>query len=197
MCGKACPPTHQKQRCSNLDGERSNELLIRNSPKVPLEHPEISPRITTQNQHMLQRLCAPRLSSKSFSTLSNRVFSPIPAALRSRLPRLRPLRFTPVRTYYGHISDDKMAPQLEPYFKKYIRTINSLDTSTNTFAGSTNWPNRLLTVSISPLSQRRGIDACTGLRKAVAIPSVSAEDDRRKDVVRVCCKRWDVQTERN
>jgi Cys-Gly metallodipeptidase DUG1 len=57
-----------------------------------------------------------------------------------------------VRTFYGHISDVKMAPQLEPFFKQ-------VDALSESF-----------------------IDR---LRKAVAIPSVSAEDDRRKDVVRM------------
>ncbi len=28
-------------------------------------------------------------------------------------------KFIPCRTFYGHITDAKMAPNLEPYFKQY------------------------------------------------------------------------------
>ena len=53
-----------------------------------------------------------------------------------------------------------------------------------------NWPRPLLNVSNLPQSVScswRGIDtfSLTGLRKAVAIPSVSADDDKRPEVVRV------------
>jgi hypothetical protein len=48
-------------------------------------------------------------------------------ATRSSIGLLHPLKNTTysVRTYYGHISDDKMAPQLEPYFKKCARLLLS------------------------------------------------------------------------
>jgi len=62
------------------------------------------------------------------------------------------LRAPHYRTYYGHVTDHKMAPQLDPYFKK-------VDELSESF-----------------------IDR---LRKAVAIPSVSAEDERRPEVVRM------------
>ncbi|KAJ5083279.1 Cys-Gly metallodipeptidase dug1 [Penicillium angulare] len=55
-----------------------------------------------------------------------------------------PTSFTPRRFYYGYISDSKMAPSLEPFFKHGA-----------------------------------------GLRKAVAIPSISAQDENRPDVVRM------------
>ncbi|KAJ5966005.1 Cys-Gly metallodipeptidase dug1 [Penicillium waksmanii] len=73
---------------------------------------------------------------------------------QSLLSRFSPRPYVPVprRFFYGHISDTKMAPSLEPFFKQ-------VDDSSENF-----------------------IDR---LRKAVAIPSVSAQDENRPDVVRM------------
>lgn len=84
-------------------------------------------------------------SFKSLRTLSS-TFPPSHTQNRSTLAPLRPLTFAPVRTYYGHITDHKMAPQLEPYFKKcdgnshvHVQALMSL--------GSMNWPTHSLSVS--------------------------------------------------
>jgi Cys-Gly metallodipeptidase DUG1 len=42
------------------------------------------------------------------------------------------VRFSSRRSYYGYISDSKMAPQLEPFFKQYVR-LSSLPLQTLTF----------------------------------------------------------------
>ncbi|KAJ5118535.1 Cys-Gly metallodipeptidase dug1 [Penicillium atrosanguineum] len=73
-------------------------------------------------------------------------------SLLSRFSSHGPRPFASRRFFYGYISDTKMAPQLEPFFKQ-------VDSSSETF-----------------------IDR---LRKAVAIPSVSAQDENRKDVFRM------------
>jgi hypothetical protein len=53
--------------------------------------------------------------------------------------------------------------------------------------GWTICPDRLLNVRGPVFScLRRYIHSLKGLRKAVAIPSVSAADEHRKDVVKVC-----------
>ncbi|KAJ5114598.1 Zn-dependent exopeptidase [Penicillium alfredii] len=77
---------------------------------------------------------------------------PVSLAKGSLLARFPPKSICPPacsRFYYGYISDSKMAPQLEPFFKQ-----------------------------LSPPSP-------LGLRKAVAIPSISAQDENRKDVFRM------------
>ncbi|KAJ5816871.1 Cys-Gly metallodipeptidase dug1 [Penicillium robsamsonii] len=75
-----------------------------------------------------------------FKAFSSRFSPAIRAPLTSR------------RFFYGHISDSKMAPQLEPFFKQ-------VDDSSNDFIER--------------------------LRKAVAIPSISAQDENRPDVFRM------------
>ncbi|KAJ5692082.1 Cys-Gly metallodipeptidase dug1 [Penicillium macrosclerotiorum] len=81
--------------------------------------------------------------SKPGQSLLSRFSPPVSPVSRSLISR---------RFFYGYISDSKMAPQLEPFFKQ-------VDDSADSF-----------------------IDR---LRKAVAIPSISAQDENRKDVFRM------------
>ncbi|KAL9114140.1 MAG: hypothetical protein Q9227_001912 [Pyrenula ochraceoflavens] len=82
---------------------------------------------------------------------SSHRFSRTPVANTSPLKSLF-LSSQAVRSYYGEISDPKMAPNLEPFFKQ-------VDSSSSHFIER--------------------------LRQAVAIPSISAEDARRPDVIKM------------
>lgn len=101
------------------------------------------------------------------------------------------------RFFYGHISDPKMAPQLEPFFKQYVNRLSftrcGLRLRTKLYAtpGWTNCLILLLNVCASPEETQGFCIKCThflvkGLRKAVAIPSISAQEEHRKDVFKVC-----------
>ncbi|PGH16091.1 hypothetical protein AJ80_05306 [Polytolypa hystricis UAMH7299] len=81
------------------------------------------------------------------------ILSSYPAfKLRPSPPVLWPSQILHRRTFYGHIQDVEMAPQLEPFFKE-------VDNLSDAFI------NRL--------------------REAVAIPSISAQDECRPEVVRM------------
>ncbi|KAE8375321.1 Zn-dependent exopeptidase [Aspergillus bertholletiae] len=84
-------------------------------------------------------------SGLSFSVSTKEYWTPYSLFLRTPY-------FSCRRSFYGHISDQKMAPQLDPFFKQVDGLAESF------------------------------IDR---LRKAVAIPSVSAQDENRKDVFRM------------
>jgi hypothetical protein len=45
-----------------------------------------------------------------------------PRILRSAIHN-SPCRYLTPRSFYGHISDPKMAPQLEPFFKQYVNRL--------------------------------------------------------------------------
>ncbi|KAJ6153788.1 Cys-Gly metallodipeptidase dug1 [Penicillium chermesinum] len=105
----------------------------------------------------------------------------------SRSPLLVPRRF-----YYGHISDTKMAPQLEPFFKQYVATLSSISLFLSLTCLYLGWTTPKTHLSTSHPRLRLNITrldppayVLLGLRKAVAIPSISAQDECRKDVVRM------------
>jgi len=73
---------------------------------------------------------------------------------RHRVPEIllgiqRPIarQTVPRRTFYGHITDTKMAPNLEPYFKQYVLTYNRNTHPSNTNTGLT--PQPMLSSSVS------------------------------------------------
>jgi Cys-Gly metallodipeptidase DUG1 len=97
------------------------------------------------------------------------------------------------RFFYGHIDDAKMAPQLEPFFKQYARLVSRACVCTLTNPSAViGWTTRRTHSSIVRADKKIVHLACLfvntiiGLRAAVAIPSISAADEHRPDVFKVC-----------
>ena len=79
----------------------------------------------------------------------------------------------------------KMAPQLDSYFKQYVGRFTSSFHPNNIYPGSTACRGPSSNVWLPAHSSRLETNSISGLRQAVAIPSISAEDARRPDVVKV------------
>ena len=132
-------------------------------------------------------------TSPSSSFLPSRHFHARRLSLRPSFGRFNNLFKLSSRcfsSYYGHISDVKMAPQLEPFFKE---SVNWNFCWRNAEADPVNigWiirPKPSLSVRYFPciaFDDSSVANQVVGLRKAVAIPSISAQDECRSEVVRV------------